>query len=63
MSSANETGYLRAEGWLPPPVLRAEAYVVPAKYEHHFLHTKSESAFGAPEARQQLATWAANGRA
>jgi hypothetical protein len=64
MSSADETGYLRAEGWLPPPVLRAEAYVVPANCEHHFLHTKSEWALGVPEARQQLEAWlAVNGRA
>jgi hypothetical protein len=64
MSSADETGYLRAAGCLPPPVLRAEAYGVPAEYEHHFLHTKSELALGTPEARQQLEAWlAVNGRA
>lgn len=40
--------------WL---VLDDEAWGVPSGYEQHFLHTDSDTALGAPEARKHLREW------
>jgi hypothetical protein len=42
--------------WL---ALDDEAWGVPREFEPHFLHTKSETALGAPEARKHLREWLA----
>ncbi|MDR8401856.1 HAD domain-containing protein [Paraburkholderia sp. USG1] len=36
-----------------------EAWGVPSDFEQHFLHTDSDTALGAPRARQQLREWLA----
>lgn len=40
--------------WL---ALDDEAWGVPSDFEQHFLHTDSNAALGAPQARQQLREW------
>lgn len=40
--------------WL---ALDDEAWGVPSDFEQHFLHTESETALGAPEARKHLREW------
>jgi hypothetical protein len=42
--------------WL---ALDDEAWGVPSGFEQHFLHTDSDTALGAPRARQQLREWLA----
>jgi hypothetical protein len=42
--------------WL---ALDDEAWGVPREFEPHFLHTKSETALGVPEARKHLQEWLA----
>ncbi|WP_035568775.1 HAD domain-containing protein [Caballeronia sordidicola] len=42
--------------WL---ALDDEAWGVPSDFEQHFLHTDSDTALGAPRARQQLREWLA----